>query len=721
MSTRVMGWPGKANARKAGRSPLAESHLRVDIEDLMAEYTLRHEFRNDGPDSIEATFSFPTPLDAAFLGMEAVLAGERRRATVMPAGKATRTYDDAIADGDSAVLLEQVEKGMLNVSLGNLAPGEVGEVTLRFAAMLGVAGGQARFTLPLVHRPRYGIYRQVEWQVPKHDFAVEHPLEAEVRVRGLLAQVPVTCGTPGATFRLAEGELTLTLTRAMLDRDLVLAFQIDAEIATSARQVRDEDAAIGILTYLAPKTPGTPRLPLNLCLLMDCSGSMAGDAIAQSRDALHAVSEALTEDDRLQVIRFGTELKPMFRRPLNASPRVLQAMEAIASSMEADLGGTEMGSALEEALASLSASRNEGEQSVVVLVTDGAVQPSEVRAAEQRAQRDGVRIFIVAVGSSAGTDVLLPLAVKTGGVLERAVPAEPIHDGVTRQLARARCARPAPIQVAWPDGSAQQVAAVSVYPGDAGVAVAMLATPASPESEARVSEGSDVYSAPMGETADSPAWRAWAGQQAYGAASGRGRERIALRYGLITPETSAVLVKVRAGEDKLDGLPETVVVPHMVPDGMLAVPPAGIAMSMRRSLDRAPLICASCGDGGGSRALDVAAFLDGETNEVEPDEPAPLIGRERVIAEELVARALVALLIDGPARPADAPFEWEELLDHVPGESHELVIRFIRLHGPPGTKVRDAMAVLDSLLWENHAIALSEEHEVELAKRYAAG
>ena len=108
--------PATRDQALRGGTLLAYSRLRVVLQDLLAEYELRHVFRNEGDAPIEAVYSFPVPLDAAFLGMEATLAGETRVAQILPAARAARTYDDALAEGDSAVLLEQLEPGMLCVT-----------------------------------------------------------------------------------------------------------------------------------------------------------------------------------------------------------------------------------------------------------------------------------------------------------------------------------------------------------------------------------------------------------------------------------------------------------------------------------------------------------------------------------------------------------------------------------------------------------------------------
>ena len=586
-------------------TPLARSELLVTVTDLVAEYELRHVFRNHGTDPIEAVYSFPVPLDSAFMGMEATLAGERRLARVMPRTRASRSYDDAIADGDSAVLLEHLEPGMLCVNLGNLKPGEDGSIVLRFAARLGTADGTARFSLPLVHRPRYGRSRLDELEEPRHDFAVEHPLEATIRVEGLLADAPVNCATHGVRFSRDGQAQRLRLNQAMLDRDIVLVFDLPADFTGQARLVRDGEDSIGVLSFSTPADLLSAG-PCDVCLVLDGSGSMAGDAIRQSRDALLAVAGALAGEDRVQVLRFGSTVVPMFRRPLKASARTREAMVALADTVDADLGGTNMGIALARALAALEGlGEGDGRSRAVILVTDGAVHASEIEDARQQAIDAGIRIFIVAVGSSAGADVLAPVATATGAVLERAVPAEPIDEAVMRQLRRARQAGPLAIEVDWGNGGASPLPVDIAYAGDAVTAVAMLPGQRGCIPRIRINAAPGAQEFALHEVEDAPALRALAGHTAWLHAHRGEKEAVALRYGLVTEQTSAVLVKVRAADDKADGLPRVAPVAHMVPEGMVGS--ARPARPSARPSARLAVACVSHSPAGGY--LDIPTFL----------------------------------------------------------------------------------------------------------------
>ena len=697
-------------------TPLAHSALVVTITDLVAEYELRHAFRNDGPATIEAVYSFPVPLDSAFMGMEATLAGEHLFAQILPSTQASERYDDAITDGDSAVLLERIEPGMLCVNLGNLKPGEVGETILRFAAPLRCAGGTARFSLPLVHRPRYGRSQIEELVEPRHDFAVEHPLEAVVRVRGLLSNAPVSCATHAARFSTDDTGTQLRLNQAMLDRDLVLVFDLPVDFAGYARMVRDGDAAIGMLGFNVPVSLRKSG-PCDLCLVMDGSGSMTGDAIAQSRAALSAVAGMLGDEDRIQVLRFGSKTVPLFRRPLKASARVRNAMVDLAGTIDSDLGGTEIGEALARGISDLTGLTAPTERRrAIILVTDGAVEPFEIQDAKASASKCGIRIFVVAVGSSAGADVLAPLSTDTKGVIERAVPAESIDEVVLRQLQRAREPEPIAINVDWGDANAAALPIAPVYAGDAVTAIALLADQRNLLPRVRIDGGQIQQVFRLDKAEDAPALRALAGHVAWQCASDEDREVLAVRYGLVTDETSAVLVKVRADGQKVEGLPIVVPVAHMVPEGMVACmrAPRPVALSMVHALPNA-----ASGDW-----LDTPAFLrsqyDNSSQVSEHRSPnsqgkratrreSPLVNLDPEILCAL-AKALAQLLLD----EGDSEVTTQHLLALIAPAWRDQVAAYLAARCPKGFNERSAATLLRRLLKVTR-VELSDDQEAQFA------
>jgi len=551
--------PSSRAAPSSAPQALTDTQIKVHIHDLIAEYTLTHRFENSEDQPIEAVFTFPIPLDAAFLGLQADIAGERLQAQVVADTQAVRRYDDAIADGDSAVLLRQPEPGVLTAYLGQLLPGEKAEVELRFANELRAAGGQARFSLPTVLRPRFGEWDMESIEAPEHDVAVEHPMSAHVEVSGMLVNVPVHCVTHPVRFEHRDGLLHLTMEQQMLDRDLVMLFDLPADLPPMAVQVTDGDDSRVLLSLPLPAK--TSSRPLDLWLLLDGSGSMAGSAIEQSREAVRAVASRLGEVDRIQVLRFGSDQLPLFRRPMKATAAVRSALMELAESVDADLGGTEMGEALINAIDGLRAAKREDAETVIILVTDGAVQAHELVAARQCAFREGVRIFAVAVGSSASIEVLEPMVEVCAGCMERAVPGEPVDACVVRHLARARCGQPETVELAWPPRAQEITPLAPAWPGDVARWIARL-----PNGGDADTIQASLYGTPLltnipivhAAGTERNSLRAIIGQHQLRLAESAGEDiaPIALRYGLLSRSTSAILVKLRKDGGKSEELPQ---------------------------------------------------------------------------------------------------------------------------------------------------------------------
>ena len=685
-------------------SPLANSVLKVGITDLLAEYELRHTFQNQGDHAIEAVYSFPVPLDAAFCGMSAVLGKETFTAQILPAQQADHDYDSAIAQGDTAVSLEQIEPGMLCVSLGNLNPGEQGEIVLRFCAALNAADGVARFVLPLVHRPRYGKSLLAEWQQPEANFAVEHPLQAEIRIQGLLADCAVQSSCSCVRFAKEQAVTVLHIDQAMLDRDLVLSFQLGSGLKPVAHLLEDEQNSLGVVTFALPEKLGDKAdASRNICLLLDCSGSMSGDAILQSRQALLAVADALHEQDHIQVIRFGSEPHHLLKRLMPAGPAVKNSLKELTSIVEANLGGTEMAVALNKALDAFSLGNDGLNQNAIILVTDGAVSPQELVPATLRARQMGVRVFVVAVGSSAGVDALAPLADQTYGVLERAVPAEPIDEGVMRQLRRVRGA-PVDIQINWGAGDAQPVPVGVSYLGDTVTAVARYAghAPRRVAVSARLPQSDALldFQIDLDPLKPAPAMRTWAGQKIYAYATAD-QEQLALRYGLITPYTKAVLVKVLAEHSKAGTLPKLVTVPHMMPAGMVVADQAYAPAVIRSSRLQGYVLS----EGIAAYETDIPAFLrKGRTDRAAINRTLHSAWLD-INQLTLLAQALAELLLEGIAQPTV-----DQVVARIAASDQHAIRVYVERLGAG----RLGVGLLQELLSEGAVLSLSDRQQVGL-------
>ena len=272
-----------------GLSPLEGARIDVAIDDLLAAYTLTQRFRNASSTDIEAVFTFPIPVDAVFLGLTATLGERELEGRVVEKQQANREYEEAIAAGDSAILVERTHDGMLTANIGNLRPGETISVRLKFAEWLAFNGNDVRFRIPTAIAPRYGTPAMSPRDQPVTDLLAQYQFAAEVRVRGLLAKSQLA--SPSHLLVIGQdGDATvLTLKSAWMDRDFLLDARFDDVDRCSAVADRDHDGDI-VSVAIAADFEGTDE-QLDVALVVDCSGSMGGTSIAQTRRAMKQIVE----------------------------------------------------------------------------------------------------------------------------------------------------------------------------------------------------------------------------------------------------------------------------------------------------------------------------------------------------------------------------------------------------------------------------------------------
>ena len=60
-------------------------------------------------------------------------------------------------------------------------------------------------------------------------------------------------------------------------------------------------------------------MPKDVAFVLDTSGSMAGKKLEQAKKALQFCVENLNDNDRFEIIRFSTEVEPLFDKLVPAT------------------------------------------------------------------------------------------------------------------------------------------------------------------------------------------------------------------------------------------------------------------------------------------------------------------------------------------------------------------------------------------------------------------
>ncbi len=464
-----------ATLQSKSGEPMVLQHVAItgDLRGAIFDAHVRQTFINPSSEHLEAIYSFPLPWGAQLLGVEVMLNEQTLQGTVVEKSEAQESYEQTLADGNAAILLERGEDGNYVLNLGNLAPGERCVIDLHYGQLLQFEQGGLRLKIPTVIAPRYGdLLRDgglQPHQVPETDLLTEYGFALSLTLHGALAQARV--GSPSHPIKVSRlsskglagsdknnahsDSLTVTLGRdSFLDRDFVFVMdQLEhCSIASMAPDyVKPEHYVVTASfcpSFTALTTEGQPVTPepLSLKILVDCSGSMAGDSIQAARRALHSLVDRLGKQDTFSLSKFGNEVEHRSRAPWPVTEATQLSAQRWISSLNADMGGTELESALTSTLAL--SSKDEG---AVLLITDGHV--SAVDAIIKRAKSSKQRIFVIGIGSSASEGLLKRLALETKGACDFVAPGETVEPAILRMFNRLRTPLVTDVTIEWPEGS----------------------------------------------------------------------------------------------------------------------------------------------------------------------------------------------------------------------------------------------------------------------------
>ncbi len=379
-----------------------ESHVvRAEVEEHVARYRVEQTFRNQTDATIEATYLFPLPREAAATGLTLRIGGEDVSGEILDAETARRTYRDIVRRVKDPALLEYAGERLLRASIFPIGPRAEVKVAFEFTAPARRVGGLSSLVLPLRFAAGSGARVTVDVALssrrslttiysPSH--AVDVARDGSRRARVTYEGTPKHPRDLRLYFAAADGDApTVSL----------LAHRRDGEDGTFALMI-------------APPTSAAdaPSVPRDVVFVLDRSGSMAGEKWEQATAALSHGLKTLGPADRFALVSFATDVR-RFRDGLAGADA--ETVRAATSHLEAlrPAGGTNVDEAIAAALGAFDG--DDGRLRMVAFLTDGlptvgATDVPEIlrRAGDANARK--ARVFSFGVGHDVNTVLLDRLA-----------------------------------------------------------------------------------------------------------------------------------------------------------------------------------------------------------------------------------------------------------------------------------------------------------------------
>ncbi len=396
-------------------------HVHVMIDGQVAVTSVDQEFYNPNLQRLEGTYLFPIPKGARIDKFTMDIGGHQVGAELLPAEQARKIYEDIVRKLRDPALMEYADRDVFKVRVFPIEPNSRKRITLSYTQVLKSDSGLLSYVYPLntekfSARPIKDVSIQLELQNDRPFKCIYSPSHA------------VEVKRDGANRATAGYEACDVLPTT----DFALYFAPEKDelgVNLLAHKSSGEDGYFLLLA--APGMDGKKEqvMPKDVAFVLDTSGSMAGRKLEQAKKALRFCVENLNDNDRFEVIRFSTEVEPLFGSLVAANEANRGQADDFINKLK-PIGATAIDDALQKALA-LRPDRG-GRPFAIIFLTDGmptigVTDENQILANLKKANKDRTRVFCFGIGTDVNTHLLDRITEETRAFSQYVLPEEDIE------------------------------------------------------------------------------------------------------------------------------------------------------------------------------------------------------------------------------------------------------------------------------------------------------
>jgi Ca-activated chloride channel homolog len=405
-------------------------HVNVKIDGQIATTSVDQDFYNPNPQRLEGTYLFPIPKGGQIDKFTMEIGGKEVQAELLAADKARGIYEDIVRKLKDPALLEYADRDVFKVRVFPIEPNSHKRITLSYSQVLASDAGLVSYIYPL-NTEKFSAK-------PIHDVSIKVELENKQSLKTIYSPshaVEVKRHGPNkATIAYEASEV-------QPDTDFALYFAPEKD-----------DVGLNLLTckksgedgyFLLLASPGMDAKEKQVVLkdvvfVLDTSGSMSGKKINQAKKALNFCVENLNDGDHFELVRFSTDVEPLFDKLVDASTSNRSKAEDFIKGLEAS-GATAIDDALRKALSLRPA--DSARPFVVIFLTDGmptigVTDEDQILANVKKSDSGQTRIFCFGIGTDVNTHLLDKLTEQSRGYSQYVLPEEDLEVKVSGFFAK---------------------------------------------------------------------------------------------------------------------------------------------------------------------------------------------------------------------------------------------------------------------------------------------
>jgi PGF-CTERM protein len=397
-------------------------HITADVKNGYAVTSVEEKLTNSHDTATDDEFRFLIPDGAFISGFCLFIDGVEYEADVLPKKEADERFEVAVSEGRTAGVLKTKKENIFSYSL-SFEPHQSIIVRLTYEQPVKKMLGEHEYVLSL--RDTDAVHN-----VP--DLSVNITVTSVNRITDV--KTPGFDG--GAVKYISSTKARVTYgANALPDRDLTIVFttgstSINGEMLFYETGGHGGHGGQGYLMHVfSPSVAdlGTTNLSKEIIFVIDRSGSMSGDKIAQVKNVFTGIIADLPPDDYFNAIFFDNDVMVFRDALMVANTRTKAEAANFVDALESG-GGTNINDALLTALGMFEPGT--GRVPIIVFLTDGeptagVTSPYVIRENVKTANEAEVSVFTIAFGieDEGNYDFLRALSLENCGTAERFYPS----------------------------------------------------------------------------------------------------------------------------------------------------------------------------------------------------------------------------------------------------------------------------------------------------------
>lgn len=389
------------NEKKTFDIPLKDLKYSINISDNAYEYTSTQEYVNDNDFPIETYYKYPVYATASLINVKIIIDDKEIECVIKEKEEAYKEYDDAIAEGNQAVLVSEDTEEMYDIKVGNIKPHQTIMINQTYLCELK----DNKIIIPTTFAPRYDSWFDPT-ETSNGAINTSNNLTYEISKIDIHTNEISQVSCISHNSQLSNSNGIYTIEHLEPNKDVIFSVKMN----NISFVHYDGDILHISTTFDFKKENMYDNDPCEFIFVIDYSGSMIGINMLMvtilTKEIIHMLP--INGKHYINLYQFGSQYVKMFG---NSKPLTSQYSNITYKYMDDhktdNLGGTEMYSVLYDIHSTQKP--KDVKKRKIILITDGDIGNIDTVISLTKSDSD-TKIFTVGIGNEVSHHLVEKLA-----------------------------------------------------------------------------------------------------------------------------------------------------------------------------------------------------------------------------------------------------------------------------------------------------------------------